>query len=181
MHWSMWSYCSLALNLNLEAFNRPLVNCNQCCWLPPWVWTVSAAPSLFTWRAQPHTIPSCQDIQPHLPSILQYKSHQIATLKYFLYPHAVVFAQFIEAMCYVDNEDVVGAAPTGDAPTTSEWSTIALPTKVCLILEILRYVPTQPSGSTNTAMHTTKPPKTQKWHIKVQVAGLVQKRPNPTV
>ena len=24
----------------------------------------------------------------------------------------------------VENEDVVGAAPTGDAPTTSEWSTI---------------------------------------------------------
>ena len=33
-------------------------------------------------------------------------------------------------------EDVVGAAPTGYAPTTSEWSTILLPTKVKLILEI---------------------------------------------
>ena len=30
-------------------------------------------------------------------------------------------------------------APTGDAPTTSEWSTILLPTKVRLILETLRY------------------------------------------
>ena len=30
----------------------------------------------------------------------------------------------IEAKCWVENEDVVGAAPTGDAPTTSEWSTI---------------------------------------------------------
>ena len=29
--------------------------------------------------------------------------------------------------------------PTGDAPTTSEWSTILLPTKVRLILEILWY------------------------------------------
>ena len=38
----------------------------------------------------------------------------------------------------VENEDVVGAAPTGDAPTTSEWSTILLPTKVRLILEVLR-------------------------------------------
>ena len=27
-------------------------------------------------------------------------------------------------MCLSDHEDVVGAAPTGDAPTTSEWSTI---------------------------------------------------------
>ena len=31
-----------------------------------------------------------------------------------------VYAQSIEARCYVKNEDVVGAAPTGDAPTTSE-------------------------------------------------------------
>ena len=43
-------------------------------------------------------------------------------------------------MCWVENEDVVGAAPTGDAPTTSEWSTILLPTKVRLILETLRYI-----------------------------------------
>ena len=35
-------------------------------------------------------------------------------------------------------EDVVGAAPTGDAPTTSEWSTILLHTKVRLILEVLQ-------------------------------------------
>ena len=39
----------------------------------------------------------------------------------------------------VENEDVVGAAPTGDAPTTSEWSTILLPTRVRLILKTLRY------------------------------------------
>ena len=31
---------------------------------------------------------------------------------------------------------VVGAAPTNDAPTTSEWSTSLLPTKVWLILEV---------------------------------------------
>ena len=41
-------------------------------------------------------------------------------------------------MCQVENEDVVGAAPTGDAPTTSDWST--LPTKVRLIFEVLRYI-----------------------------------------
>ena len=39
----------------------------------------------------------------------------------------------------VENEDVVGAAPTGDAPTTSEWSPSVLPTKVWLILEIWRF------------------------------------------
>ena len=32
--------------------------------------------------------------------------------------------------------DVVGETPTGDAPTTSEWSTILMPTKVCLISEV---------------------------------------------
>ena len=36
---------------------------------------------------------------------------------------------------------MVGAAPTGDAPTTSELSTILLPTKVRLILEVLRLMP----------------------------------------
>ena len=55
-----------------------------------------------------------------------------------LYFDSVVFAQFIEAECLVGNEDVLGAAPTGDAPTTSEWSWIQLPTKVRLILEVWR-------------------------------------------
>ena len=58
----------------------------------------------------------------------------------FLVSSSVVFAQSNEAMCYVENEDVVGAAPTGDAPTTSEWSTILLPTKVRVILETWRWL-----------------------------------------
>ena len=41
------------------------------------------------------------------------------------------------------NEDVIGAAPTGDAPTTSEWSTNLLPTKMRLILEMWWYVSVQ--------------------------------------
>ena len=45
--------------------------------------------------------------------------HQIP--KCFSSLFAVVFAQSNEARCLVQNEDVVGAAPTGDAPTTSEW------------------------------------------------------------
>ena len=40
----------------------------------------------------------------------------------------------------VKNEDVVGAAPAGDAPTTSEWSTSLLPTKMRLILQIWQYL-----------------------------------------
>ena len=52
---------------------------------------------------------------------------------------AAVFAQTTEAMCSVENEDVVGAVPTGDAPTPSEWSTILLPTKVRYIIEAWGY------------------------------------------
>ena len=45
--------------------------------------------------------------------------HQIPTLKCFSSRLAIVFAQFIETMCQGENEDVVGAAPRGDAPTIS--------------------------------------------------------------
>ena len=62
--------------------------------------------------------------------------HQILMLKCFSSHLVVAFLQSIEARCYVENEDVIGAAPTGDAPTTSVWSTILLPTKVWLILEV---------------------------------------------
>ena len=58
----------------------------------------------------------------------------------FLSRPPVVFAQSIEAGCWVKNEDVVGAALTGNAPTASEWSTIWLPTKVWLILEVWQYI-----------------------------------------
>ena len=63
----------------------------------------------------------------------------MSKLRWFSSRLAVVYAQSNEAKCLVDNEDVVGAAPTGDAPTTSELSTILLPTKVRLILETWRY------------------------------------------
>ena len=51
---------------------------------------------------------------------------------------SVVFAQSIEARCSVKNDNVVGAAPTGDAPTTSEWSASLLPITVRLILDKIR-------------------------------------------
>ena len=76
--------------------------------------------------------------------------------KWFLYPRAVVFAQSIEARCKVENEDVVGAAPTGDAPTTSELSTNLLPTKVRLILDVFRY------SSQNKDIQRFKTSKTSK-------------------
>ena len=56
--------------------------------------------------------------------------HQIPKLKCISSPLTVVCAQSIETSCLVENEDVVGAVPTGDAPTTSEWSIIVLPYKV---------------------------------------------------
>ena len=65
------------------------------------------------------------------------KRHQIPKLKCFLVHFAVYFAQSTEARCSVENEDAVGTAPAGDAPTASEWSTILMPTKVSLILEVL--------------------------------------------
>ena len=64
----------------------------------------------------------------------------MSKLRWFSSRLAVVYAQSTEAKCLVDNEEVVGAAPTGDAPTTSELSTILLPTKVRLILETWRYI-----------------------------------------
>ena len=48
--------------------------------------------------------------------------------------------QSIEARCQDENEDVVGAAPTGDAPTISEWSTRLLPVKVHHILRGLTVI-----------------------------------------
>ena len=55
----------------------------------------------------------------------------------FLVSFSFVFAQSIEARCYIDNEDAVGAVRA--APTTSELSTILLPTKMRLILVVLQY------------------------------------------
>ena len=69
-----------------------------------------------------------------------------------MFPLAVAFAQSIEAMCSVENEDVVGAAPTGPAPTTSELSTILLPTKVRLILEVYGSLGHPPIASDATAL-----------------------------
>ena len=45
------------------------------------------------------------------------------------------FAQSTEARRYVENGDVVGAAPTGDASTKFEWSTNKMPIKVSVTLK----------------------------------------------
>ena len=54
-------------------------------------------------------------------------THQNLKLKWFPSHLAVVFVQYIEAKCWVENEDVVGAVLTDNASTTSEWSTTSLP------------------------------------------------------
>ena len=64
-------------------------------------------------------------------------AHQIPKFKCFSSRLAAVFAQSTEARCSVENEDVVGAALTGAAPTTSEWSEMLLPIKLCLVLQVL--------------------------------------------
>ena len=61
---------------------------------------------------------------------------QFLKLKCFSSLLTVVFAQSFEASSLVGNKDVIGAAPTGDDSTTSEWSIILLPNKVRLILEV---------------------------------------------
>ena len=62
--------------------------------------------------------------------------HQISKLICLSSGLGVVSVQSIEARCQVENEDVVGAVPTGVAPTTSEWSAILLPAKMRLKLEV---------------------------------------------
>ena len=52
----------------------------------------------------------------------------------------MILAQSIKARCWVENEYVVRAAPTGDALTTSEWSTMLLPIEVRLILDVWLYM-----------------------------------------
>ena len=78
----------------------------------------------------------CIKNRKNIPSNLRYKSHQIQKVKCFSYRLAVVFAQSIEARRSVENDDVVGAATTGDAPTTSDWSTILVAIRMRLILEV---------------------------------------------
>ena len=52
----------------------------------------------------------------------------------------LVFAKSAEARCLTKNEDVAGSTPTGDTPTTYEWSSILLPTNVRCVLEVWRYI-----------------------------------------
>ena len=76
-----------------------------------------------------------------LPSTLYYKTHQIPNFKSLLSRLAVFFVHSIEARYWIENEDVVGAAPTGNALTTSEWSTIFLPNRgftVRVLLKVLK-------------------------------------------
>ena len=72
---------------------------------------------------------------------MQYKHPMIAFLGDYRQTSSIKRAQYksLNVSRLVLNEDAVGTAPTGHAPTTSEWSTSLLPTKVRLILEAWRY------------------------------------------
>ena len=89
------------------------------------------------------------ETQRWVPSNVEYKTHRIPKPKCFSARLAVVFAQSIEDRCEIENEDVVG-----DASTASQWSTILLPMKVPLILEVWGQVSQKPRGLCNTWYHT---------------------------
>ena len=76
-----------------------------------------------------------------MPSNLEYKARKSQNVNSsHLVLHLPLPIPLKSGVKSVENEDVVGAAPTGDAPTTSEWSTKLLPTKVRLIWEVWRCV-----------------------------------------
>ena len=122
-----WSYIFLALTHRFEdaVFRMTAILFSpQCLW-----WQLQS-----TWLLHFKELQG-DGIYHKISNIRRTKIHK---LKCFSSRLAVVFAQSNGARCWVKNEDVVGAAPTGDAPTTSEWSTILLLTKVRLILETWR-------------------------------------------
>ena len=112
----------------------PQYQFSLCWWYPIWFW-YSSLVMLNIFK---------ENLKIYLHfiyhQISNYMMCQIPKLKCFSSPLVVVFAQSAEARCKVENEEVVGAAPTGDAPTTSGWSTILFTIKVQLILEIGQYV-----------------------------------------
>ena len=65
-----------------------------------------------------------KSLKPRCPEKFGKTYREVSNIRRFSSHPVVVFTQFVEARCSVENDDVVGAAPTGDAPTTSEWSTI---------------------------------------------------------
>ena len=77
-----------------------------------------------------HNQPSIHSMYRQVSNIRRTKSKHLKIL-------VLSYGCLCRIPCWVENEDVVGAAPTGDAPITSEWSTILLPTKMSLILEVL--------------------------------------------
>ena len=88
---------------------------------------------------------------PYAPKSTTYLSHHVPfksvilgalnpQLKCFSSRLALVAVHDIKARCQVENEDVLEAAPTDDAPTTSEWSTILLPINVRRMLKIWWFI-----------------------------------------
>ena len=100
-----------------------------------------------------------------LPSTLWYKTHQIPNFKSLLSRLAVFFVHSIEARYWIENEDGVGAAPTGDAPTTSEWSTIFLPNRVRHVLEVLRYASCSKCWKRNICVKCFQIPLAYEMHL----------------
>ena len=73
-------------------------------------------------------------IKNHVLSNLLYKPHQIPKLMFLVSSCSCLFP--IHWTEVLSREWRVGAAPTGDTPTTSEWSANLLSTKVWLVTYI---------------------------------------------
>ena len=117
---------------------------------PSLVWVLSAMPLSMPVMTKSITSLSLLNNGCRYRDILYniwYKLHIISIFKRFSSQFAVVSAQSIETRCWVDNEDVVGATPTGNTPTAPDLSTSLLP-KVRLILDVGRWL-TQIKRATN--------------------------------
>ena len=57
-----------------------------------------------------------------------------------IYPIYILNVPRLILQLSLPNDDLVRAVPTGDAPTTFEWSTSLLSTKARLRLDVWRYV-----------------------------------------
>ena len=68
-------------------------------------------------------------------SNLYYKMHRILKLTGFSSRLTFAFVQSTEVRWSANDKGVLGAVPTGNAPTTSEWSASLLSAEVWLILE----------------------------------------------
>ena len=101
-------------------------------WLPV-LWLCNSVKSIFVW-------PTTTELNKSQIMWIFYWAHiQTSNIRHAKSQNLNVSHLILQLSLPVKNEDVVGAASTGYAPTTYECSTILLPPKVRLIWEVWRY------------------------------------------